>query len=146
MKNMPVYQPPAERGVWTGGLQLGFQLQPLGSSSSQGIRQRQEISSRGNNLTETELGSTLVDGKRPPLSSHREERQKAHRERASALRLKQDSKAMWAAEEWPHGLFALVAPVLHPLGTDSKAGRLSTPYLHWRDLTPYWKRHCSSAS
>lgn len=25
-------------------------------------------------------------------------------------------------------------------------GKASTPYLHWRDFTPYWKRHCSSAS
>lgn len=85
------------------GLQLGFQLQPLGTSSSQGIRQRQEISSHGTNLTETELGSTFVDGKQLPLSSHREATQKAHREHASALHLKQDSKAMWAAEERPHG-------------------------------------------
>lgn len=85
------------------GLQRGFQLQPLGTSSSQSIGQRQKISSHGTNLTETELGSTVVDGKQPPLFSHREGRQKAHREHASALRWKQDSKAMWAAEERPHG-------------------------------------------
>lgn len=85
------------------GLQLGFQPHPLGTSSSQSIRQRQEISSRGTNLTKTELRSTFVDGKQPPLSSHREARQKAHRERAGALHLKQDSKAIWAAEERPHG-------------------------------------------
>lgn len=101
-------QSPAERGGWMKGLQPGFQLQPLGTSSSQGIRQRQEASSHGTNLTETELGSTLVGGKQPPLASHREARQKAHREHASALRLKQDSKAMWPAEEWPTGPFALV--------------------------------------
>lgn len=84
-------------GFWLRGLQLGFQLQTLGSSTSQGIRQRQET-----NLTKTELESTFVDGKRPSLSSPREARQKAHRECASALRLKQDSKVMWAAEEQPH--------------------------------------------
>lgn len=60
------------------GLQLAFQLQPLGTSSRQDIGQRQEISSHGTNLTETELGSSFAAGKQPPLSSHREARQKAH--------------------------------------------------------------------
>jgi len=55
-------QSPAEKGVQMRGLQLGFQLQPLGTSSSQGIRQRQEISSLGTDLTETELGSTFAVG------------------------------------------------------------------------------------
>lgn len=137
-----------DRGVWMRGLQLGFQLQPLGTSSSQGIRQRQEISSHGTNLTETELGSTFVDGKRLPLSSHREARQKAKSSQGTC-----QCPSFEAGQQSDVGSkgtaprpFALVAPILHPLGTDSKAGRLSTPYLHWRDLTPYWKRHCSSAS
>lgn len=52
---------PSDRGVWGQGLQLGFQLQPLGSSSNQGIRQRQKISSHGTNLMETELWPTFVD-------------------------------------------------------------------------------------
>lgn len=32
------------------------------------------------------------------------------------------------------------------VGGEVRKRKVSTPYLHWRDFTPYWKRHCSSAS
>lgn len=107
---------------------LGDQQQP---------RKRQGICCHGINQTQTELGPTFMEGTPPPVCCAREAQHGAHWVWSRTL--------LWAAGAAPR-TFPSPHPPPPALGTDSKAGRLSTPYLHWRDLTPYWKRHCSSAS
>lgn len=87
------------------GLQPGFQLQPLRTSSSQG----------GTNLTETELGSTLVGAKQPPPASLKGSKAKSSQGTCQCPSFEAGQQSDVGSRGTAHrALFALVPPSSTP--------------------------------